>query len=300
MVKLWRRFVWIGLIAAAAQPLAPPTSQAQPQTAPAASQAAADPILGDYVGLDGAQSMVLAVHPREAGSYAFVFRATPNGQVYNIEAERLASGAAEGAVDWRGGSGVMRVTPRGPGVVLVWAPLNAQGEPDRAGTQSFAFVRRGVELPGAPRQAPPRRGEKISPAAFLGGYEFWEPAAVEAGYEGLSDVDRDLLRLYPLVQADVLWKMCGAPAGGDGLAEALRGQSVTCAQISEAMEAGQASGRFNAFKTQTAAQRADALRAVECGRGMYRDAECAAAARRTQEIVLSLQSVAGALQALNP
>ncbi|MDD2867985.1 hypothetical protein [Neomegalonema sp.] len=300
MVELWRRLVWIGVIAAAAQPLAPPMAGAQQQTSPTALQSAPDPIPGDYVGLDGAQSMVLAAHPREGGGYALVFRATPGGVVYNIEAERVAAGAVEGAVDWRGGAGVMRVTARGPGVIMTWAPLNAQGEPDRAATQSFAFVRRGVELPGAPRQAPPRRGDKISPAAFLGGYEFWEPSAVEAGYEGLSDVDRDLLRLYPLVQTDVLWKMCGAPEGGEGLPEALRGQSVTCARISEAMEAGQASGRFAAFKAQTAAQRADALKAVECGHGMHRDAECSAAARRTQEIVLSLQSVAGALQALDP
>ena len=67
-----------------------------------------------------------------------------------------------------------------------------------------------------------------------------------------------------------------------------------------AISAGQSSGRFNAFKQQTANQRADALKAIECGRGLYRDAECAAAARKTQEIALSLQSVAGALQALKP
>ncbi len=295
MVEVWRRLALIGLMAAAAHPLVPPAAQAQQ-----AAQRAADPLPGDYVGLDGAQSMVLAVHPRESGGYVIVFRAAPGGEVYNIEAERVAPDAVEGAVEWRGGAGVMRVSARGPGVVMVWAPLGAQGEPDGRAASAFAFVRRGVELPSGPRRAAPRRGEKLTPAEFLGGYEFWEPAAVEIGYESLSDADRDLMRLYPLVQADVIWKMCGAPAGGEGLAEALRGQSVTCAQISTAMDAGQASGRFEAFKAQTAAQRADALKAIECGRGLYRDAECAAAARRTQEVVLSLQSVAGALQALNP
>lgn len=296
MVKLWRRLVLIGLTATA-QPLAGliATQAAQAQQA---SQAA-DPVLGDYVGLDGAQSMVLAVHPQGA-SYAVVFRPTPSGQVYNVEAERVGAGVVEGAVEWRGGAGVMRVAARGPGVLMTWAPLGPQGEPDPSRTQSFAFIRRGAQLPALPSRAasPPRRGEKVDPSVFLATYEFWEPAAVEAGYEGLSESDRVLMRLYPLVQTDVLWKMCGAPAGGEGLPEALRGQSVTCAQIADAMAAGQASGRFDAFKQQTAAQRADALKAIECGRGQNRASDCAAAAKRTQETVLSLQSVAGALQAL--
>lgn len=297
MVKLRRRLACMGLIAALAAPLLPAAASAQ-QTGAPASALTADPILGDYVGLDGAQSMVLAVHPRESGGYAVVFRPALEGQVYAIEAERVAQGAVEGAVDWRGGSGVMRVAQRGPGVIMTWAPLGAQGEPDRSRVQSFAFVRRGVELPGASRVAAPRRGEKTSPAVFFAGYEFWEPAAVEIGYENLNDADRALMRMFPLVQTDVLWKMCGAPSGGEGLPEALRGQSVTCAEIAQAVAAGQASGRFNAFKQQTATQRGEALKAIECGRGLYREGECAAAARRTQEIALSLQTVAGALQAL--
>ncbi len=297
MDKFWRILVCAGAMSTALIPAAiPPAAWAQ-QGAAGTAAAAADPILGDYIGLDGAQSMVLAVHPQNEG-YVIVFRPAPSGEVYNIEAEKAADGI-EGAVDWRGGSGIMRVAPKGAGIVMIWAPLNAQKEPDRAATQAFAFVRRGTEMPKTGQFPAPRRGEKTTPAVFLQAYELWEPNAVQTGYEGLTDADRDLLRLYPLVMTDVLWKMCGA-TGGEGLAEALRGQSVTCGDIDAAISAGQSSGRFNAFKQQTANQRADALKAIECGRGLYRDAECAAAARKTQEIALSLQSVAGALQALKP
>jgi hypothetical protein len=161
------------------------------------------------------------------------------------------------------------------------------------------FVRSGLELPRPDADfvaAPADARGRITANSFLASYEFWSPEGVRNGYLALPERFRTLMRLYPAVQLDLIWKLCLAPAAGEALALALRGQGVTCADAIDGIAEAQRSGRFDAFKREVRDQKASLRTTVRCADGYPESREaCDRAARELSAQAVSLDTAATVL-----
>ncbi|MGB0412471.1 MAG: hypothetical protein ACPGFA_12840, partial [Pikeienuella sp.] len=165
---------------------------------------------------------------------------------------------------------------------------------------SLSFLRAGVELPPTPKRyvAPPQSpGGTIDPAAFVESYAFWPSASVGYGYEMVRGRYRTLIRLHAVVQTDILWKMCKAQTAPAAMADALRGQGVTCqdvlANVGRMLKAGEP---FTRFKADSEAQKIQLVEAIRCSIDYRRnDPECKASGARVAQAAVSMQTVRGVL-----
>jgi len=133
--------------------------------------------------------------------------------------------------------------------------------------------------------------------AFVESYPFWEPQGALWAYEALEPRHRTVIRLFALVQADLLWKLCQSPQRGAGLAEALRGQGVVCADVVNAVAAAQAGGAFDRFKANVAQERALLVATLDCGdKYVAHGPGCADAARETARRAVSMETAATVLR----
>ena len=254
---------------------------------------------GGYYGVDEANGMRLDLSPTGAGVTGAL--TAVDGTRFPFDAAINPQGGADGKMAWAAGEGVVRLNPKDIGVVLVWAPMDDAGAVLRTRVQALLFVRDGVPLPPPPENyapAPKGPGETVDSLSFLYNYEFWPADGVGYGYAGMAEKYRSLIALFPMVQTDILWKLCGADRPPAGLGEALRGQGATCADVLDRMAAAQRSGGFSAFKNAMLQEKQKLIQAVQCGRGMGRPETCREVARQTQEAALSMETVATVLQRL--
>lgn len=169
---------------------------------------------------------------------------------------------------------------------------------DRAA--SLSFLRDGVPLPPTPSRyvAPPQSpGGTIDPAAFVDSYAFWPSANVGYGYEMVRGRYRTLIRLHAVVQSDILWKMCQAQTAPAAMADALRGQGVTCQDVLASVGAMlRDGGAFTRFKADSEAQKAQLVEAIRCSIDYRRnDPECKASGARVAAAAVSMETVRGVL-----
>lgn len=251
---------------------------------PAAAQQA--PRLGGtYYGIDAAQGITLSLQPSGSG-YSGSLTAGAGGQAgITARGEGLE---AVGPLTLRGQPGTVRLSPRPLGLSMIWTPSGG-GAP-----LVYVFRSQAVDLPPVPAgyQPPPPSGGRVDPVAFAYSYEFWPADDVGRTYDAMQDKYRVILRTYPAVHTDVLWKLCQADLAPTSLAAALRGQGVTCASLEAGLKRGQASGGFERFKERVRSEREDAVLAIECARGIHTDQICASAAARTQRAAASLDTAA--------
>jgi hypothetical protein len=145
-----------------------------------------------------------------------------------------------------------------------------------------------------PPTTPPRA---IEPRSFVSSYPFWPPLSVAMAYEALEPRFRSVVKLYPLVQADLLWKLCASPQRTPGIAEALRGQGLGCAEVASAFDAMQRGDGFNRFKRDVAADAAILIDALGCADDLRRtDPACARAGRETAARAVSMETAATVLE----
>lgn len=267
-------------------------------TALLASFAAAE-LKGAYIGVDEAQGMKLEF---SGGGKISGTLTDASGARIPFKADTLTTGGE--TIVKQGGRDVYMLFIDEPlGISVVTIPLTAKRELITKETAGLAFVREGVTPPPKPaRYVPPPSGPggTIDPRAFVDSYAFWPPANVANGYEMVRGRYRTLIRLHPLVQADILWRMCRSRTSPAVLAEALRGQGAGCddvlAAFTRMLSGGAAVETFNRFQRDVVAQREALMEAIRCSIDYRRnDPACRRAGTRVAEAAVSLQTVASVL-----
>jgi len=253
--------------------------------------AAQERLGGVYYGLDEAQGLTIQLQDGGNGATGRISAADGSGQAID---GRRQGGSVVSDLIFRGKQGSARITPKDLGLGITWTPQDGSGD------VVFAFRRRSLELPPLPPgfQPEPYPGQSVEPHTFLASYEFWAPEAAARVYDGIEEQYRAIIRLFPVVHTDVIWKLCQSSTGARELGEALRGEGVTCAQVDDSLKASQKTNGFNRFKRRVHAERADALRAVECARGIHQPNICVEAAQRTQRAAIALETVKTVLRGL--
>lgn len=257
---------------------------------------AADALDGTYRGIDDAEGATIRISP-DGGGFSGTFH-DANGNSESFKAERV-EGMAETTLHMDGRTVVMRMAPVPSGAQVMIVPLGADGTLNFDLSRSLAFLREGMKLPEKPDHfmAPPRvAGQPFSANAFVESYQFWPPEGVANGYLGIPDRYRTIVRMFPAVQLDVIWKLCLAPNANQALAIALRGQGVTCQQVVGTIADLQRAGRFDGYKADVEAERQHLQTSIRCADGhILGKATCDAAARRVAEAAVSLRTAATVL-----
>ncbi len=260
---------------------------------PAAAQTTLD---GTYSGMGPATGAVIEITP-DPGGYRGTFTGT-DGARQPFEADRHGD-QAEAVLDLAGRTVLMQMTPLPFGAEVAFIPFAADGRLEVEGARLDTFLREGLGDGGAPEHfvpAPRDTRRQLGGLSFLASYEFWRPSGVRDGYLSLAPRIRTLMRLFPAVQLDVIWKLCLAPRAEGALALALDGQGVSCAAVVDGLAAAQSSGRFDAYKASVTAQKADLDTAVRCAnKYILPRGVCATSASRLAEAAVSLETAAGVL-----
>jgi hypothetical protein len=257
---------------------------------------AAEQLAGRYYGVEDAAGASIEIQPDEDGFRGTFFDAKGKSQAF--EADRTGA-VAEAVLDMDGRTVLMRMFPLPYGAQVSIVPFDKTGRLVVQAGRELTFVRAGLKLPrpGPDFAEPPKdSSRRITANAFLASYEFWRPKGVRDGYLSLPQRSRTMIRLFPAVQLDIIWKLCLAPAPEAALALALRGQGVACREVLEGIAATQRSGSFVKYKAEVAQQR-DTLRiSVRCAEGYPETREtCDRASRTLSRQAVSLDTAATVL-----
>lgn len=266
--------------------------------APAAAQEAAA-LDGRLRGAGAAEGAVIEIAP--AGSdpsegYRGRFLDAA-GRVQAFEADAIPGGA-RAVLDMGSGTTILQIEARPFGAEVTLIPIGPDGVVDLREAEVLAFLREGLDIPEPPEGfvPPPGAREAVTANGFLASYEFWAPAGVRDGYLALSERYRRLIRLFPAVQLDVIWKLCLAEDAAQAQAIALRGEPVSCPDVTAVLARAQATGRFDTYKAEVAAERESLRTAMRCADNYVMPREtCARASRALAEAATRLETTAGVL-----
>lgn len=274
----------------------------------AAQEPDATPVLqleGTFHGLGSAEGMRVVIDDVDA---------KPGGRFIDSNGREAAigggwrDGGLETVLAFPGRPVFARLAPAALGLQMTVLPLDPDGRPLEREARVLAFLREGVRPPEQPAlyMQPPRRADgETDPDVFLASYQFWPPDGVARGFAQIGARYRTMIRFFPQLHADVLWKLCGAQdAGAPGaaalIAEALRGQGASCRDVVRTVETLQTRGRFADWKTEVDRDIAALLPAVQCARGYIVKPEvCRPAAKTIADAAVSLKTVSAALQRWN-
>lgn len=256
----------------------------------------ADELSGHYYGVDDASGASIEITPDAEGFVGTFFDAHGNSQEF--KADRNGD-AAEAVLDMDGRTVLMRAVPLPYGAEVTLVPFDEAGNLVMQAGRRLSFVRTELTLPqpGPDFIRAPRDGRgRVTGNGFLASYEFWDPTGVRNGYQSLAERSRTLIRLFPAVQLDVIWKLCLAPRADRALATALRGQGVTCPEVIEGIAASQRSGAFERYKAEVAAEKAILRQVVRCAEGYPESKQtCDGAARDLARQAIALDTAATVL-----
>lgn len=254
-------------------------------------------LAGGFRGVDDADGMRLEIALTDDG-YEGVWVDKAGARVL-FDADILPTGA-ETDVETEAGRTFLLFSATSLGVRMSAIPYDADDNLVIERAASLSFLRDGVELPPTPSryvQPPQTPGGTIDPAAFVDSYAYWPSASVGYGYEMVRGRYRTLIRLHAVVQSDILWKMCQAQTAPAAMADALRGQGVTCQDVLTSVGAMlQDGGAFTRFKADTETQKAQLVEAIRCSIDYRRnDPECKASGARVAAAAVSMETVRGVL-----
>ena len=258
---------------------------------------AAEDLSGSYYGVEEAVGASIEIHPDSDGFQGIFF--DTRGSSQKFDADRNGD-IAEAVLDMDGRTVLLRMVPLPYGAEVAIIPFDDAGNLMIAVGRILNFVRAGLDLPqpGADFVEAPRddRG-RITANSFLASYEFWHPTGVRNGYISLPERFRTIMRLFPAVQLDVIWKLCLAPTADRALAIAIRGQGVACAEVLEGIASTQRSGTFAAYKAEVMQQKTTLRMTVRCADGYPESKQdCDRAARELSAQAILLDT-AGAILA---
>lgn len=252
---------------------------------------AAEALNGLYFGVDEAAGATIRIAPDPQGFTGTFFDRHGNSQ--NFEADRVED-AAEAVLDMDGQTVLLRVAPLPFGAQVSLIPFNANGTLELEFARALSFIKEGVQLPEYPVDfvpAPRNDCESFAGNSFLASYEFWEPAGVVNGYVCLPSRFKTLIRMFPAVHLDVIWKLCLAPQADRALGIALQRSGVDCQQVRNGIAEAQRVGKFDFYKAIVSGEK-DVLRTnVRCADGYLADkSTCEAASRKLKEAAVSLRT----------
>jgi hypothetical protein len=258
--------------------------------------AAAEGLSGKYIGIDDASGASIDIRPYAKGFKGTFFDARGNSQ--RFKADRTGD-IAEAILKMDQRTVLMRIAPLPYGAEVTIIPYDQAGNLSIQEGRILNFVRSGLSLPkqGADfAEAPRDDSGRITANSFLASYEFWPPVGVRNGYLSLPERFRTLMRLFPAIQLDVIWKLCLAPEATRALSTALRGQGVSCAEVIEGIGDTQKSGAFDNYKAEVARQNATLRMSVRCADGYPESKQnCDQAARDLGDKEISLETAGAVL-----
>lgn len=247
---------------------------------------------GRYVGIDAAQGMRIEMEAPRSGQTRGTLR-RPDGTSLRFAGEVIGD-TLEASVTEGGVRSYLRLVAEPIGALMVLVPFDSQNQLRVDQTETFAFIREGVSMPAPPERflpPPDRPVPYIDPRAFVSSYPFWPPRSVAMAYEGLEPRYRSVVKLFPVVQADLLWKLCASPERTPGIAEALRGQGLTCAEVDTIFRTMQAGDGFDRFKRSVASESRLLMQTLGCADDRRRnDPACRAAAQETARRATSMET----------
>lgn len=251
---------------------------------------------GRYVGIDAAQGMTIEL--TRSGATARGTLSRPDGSRIRFSGE-IVDDSLEASFNEGGRRIYLRLEAEPIGARLVMVPIDDGNQLRVDQTEALAFLREGVDMPTRPDRflPPPERAVPwIEPRAFVSSYPFWPPRSVALAYEGLEPRYRSVVKLFPVVQADLLWKLCASPERTPGIAEALRGQGLSCNDVNAAFAAMQTGESFDRFKRTVAAEAKALMTTLGCADDLRRtDPACRAAAADTAKRAVSMETAASVL-----
>lgn len=258
---------------------------------------AQESLTGTFEGVDDAAGASLVIEHGEGEELRGTFY-DAHGNSQAFVATRTGE-TAEAVIDMDQRRVAMRMGALPFGLRVVLAPTDAEGSPNFRAGRVLHFVREGLDVPTPDPdfvRAPEHGRGRITANSFLASYEFWSPEGVRNGYLSLPDRFRTLMRLFPAVQLDVIWKLCLAPEADRALATALRGQGVSCPEVSEGIANAQRQGRFEAYKAEVREQRSSLRTSVRCADGYPTPrSECDRAAAQLSAQAVALDNAATVL-----
>ena len=266
----------------------------------AASAAEAADLTGGYFGLGAARGMRIEITQGAEDAAPEGLFTDSNGLEAKIGGDWVAGGL-ETVLAFPKRQVFLRIMDAPAGLAVVALPLSEEGAPLEDQARELAFLRDGMAPPAQPElfmQEPTRADRVLDPDVFLASYPFWSPTGVSRGFEAIGARYRTMMRLYPLVHADVLWKLCRADGrlASRQRGEALRGQGVSCDELEGLVAGLQRGGGFGAWKADVGAETEHFLAAVQCARGyIVKKSVCGPAAKRTAKAAVSLRTVASAI-----
>lgn len=252
---------------------------------------------GGYDGIADAAGMTLTLSEMErrvVGRFAL-----PSGSSYTLNGERARAGDgdAQGALRMAGASddgAFFHIEERPLGLQFLFIPARADGTPDLAQAQEYSFLKRGVR-PTVPRETKP----KYTPApeeegdivAFVDGFRAWSPEDIARYYASLPDKARGLLLLYDHATAELMWRICEAPAQEGSLVAARLGemqdrQQTDCAAYLPLVAAARKGDIFSEFLRRSLFQLELVRATVLCDRGETPAARCADVSALAAPLVL--------------
>jgi hypothetical protein len=257
---------------------------------------AAEELSGKYIGIDDAIGASIDIRPISSGFQGTFFDARGKSQAFKAD---RAGDNAEAILDMDGRTVLMRMVPLPYGAEVTVVPYDQAGALLIQEGRTLSFVRSGLDVPkpGAGFVDAPRdESRTIAANGFLASYQFWPPVGVRNGYLSLPERFRTLMRLFPAIQLDVIWKLCLAPEANRALSIALRGQGVSCAEVIEGIANAQKSGSFDIYKAEVAQQNATLRMTVRCADGYPESKKnCDRAARELSIQAISLDTAGAVL-----
>lgn len=195
----------------------------------------------------------------------------------------------------------IRMTEAPSGIFLIALPFDNAGAPIAAQSRRMVFLRDGTPAPEQSElyQSEPDRADRVVDAdVFLASYSFWSADGVSRGFAAIGARYRTMIRLFPMVHADVLWKLCqaGGKLASTQRGEALRGQGVDCEDILGTVDRLQREGRFGEWKAAASAEGAQLMISAQCARGyIVKKSVCGPASKAAADAAVSMRTVASAI-----
>lgn len=266
----------------------------------ATAQTGDDPIpemKGVYEGVGPSNGMRIVIDDvdRKPGG---TFRDS-NGKTADIGGGWKAGGL-EAILVFPGRPVFVRITPEALGISMTVLPFDQEGNPDPSQARILGFLKEGLDHPEQPalyQDPPPRSDQETDADVFLVSYQFWPPVGVANGFAQIGNKYRTLIRLFPMLHADVLWKMCQTSVRQDLVAEALRGQGATCGTITAAVDGSMRNGRFAEWKADVKKDIDALFTPIQCARGYIVRAEvCEPASAEIAKAAVSLETIGSKLE----
>ena len=251
---------------------------------------------GSYRGTGEAEGLAFEIAP-DPGGFRGTWRGASGAQAFL--ADRVGD-VAEAVIDRGDETVLLRIAPQPYGAEAVLIPFLEDGRLDTARGRLLAFLGEGVRsarLPEGHALAPTgTRQGRITGTTFLRSYRWWRPPGVALGYLALSRDHRTLIRLFPAVQLDLIWKLCLASRADRAQGAVLRGADLGCADVTRGIAAAQAAGRYRAYRDAVAEARESLIVAMRCAQNeRMAEGVCARSAERLAGAATSLETPASIL-----